>query len=815
MSFRPLKTATATITGELASLDWVKFNQKNRIYHTVGFSDADFIAAGTNDNTIVQQAVDLATIQIAATNGIATIHIKSGDYSYSSAVIVTTSNIRIIHDQDAKITLANAANSSIYTIGDGVTLYSNVSLENLYLDGNLSNQTLPTTFATAYPRSSVYVRKQKNFNITVNRIENAVSYGIFIWEVNKCTGSKGFFKRIGPTKAQQAIASNQFSGDAVFVYQDCQDVEFSEMKCEDARRIGFTVDATINTKSTNIKFIDCEAYGTNPAEYPDHGFHAENADDVLFIRCKTSKFDGGIFNTTVPINLGTISNGAGITFGRACKNPKAIDCRSEDGLLGFLSYSESGTVLPSGNAVTVNPHFIRCDSKNMDWGHISIREASSNPSDDKNTAKVIDCTLEGATRTGFDPGGEGVYVSKAKLAHVRGNTIRNVRNGIYIAGSLADGLGGSVIVTNNIIDSATNYGVYNNLSVNDSSIIDHNIITNYGLGKVFSANPTDIQEPYKYTPPTQGTVALSGTINSTGTLVTFSDPFHARQLTVGIFLKLTSGAQSGEVRQVTAINTFNTVTLDYAYSANQTGTSTSRSSVGGTGAITTVGTAATIATGTTSQFRVGEYIQISTGAQSGEERQIASITNATQFVLTSAFSGDQISQNFEFEVLNILAIEGEHFILVNANATAHTSNVRLPSAINNNARYIIQKRDSTAKLVNIVPSVIGQTINSPAVFKTLSTIWTGVTIISTGANYQYIEADPQITVTLPFWRNLSGAVDGTNTVFTLPVTPTSPDHVVVKLNATIQTRVSDYNISGTTVTFVSAPLTGDTIQAYV
>lgn len=57
-----------------------------------------------------------------------------------------------------------------------------------------------------------------------------------------------------------------------------------------------------------------------------------------------------------------------------------------------------------------------------------------------------------------------------------------------------------------------------------------------------------------------------------------------------------------------------------------------------------------------------------------------------------------------------------------------------------------------------------------------------------------------------------GAVNGTNTAFTLANTPTAGS-VHVYRNGVLQALTTDYTIAGTTITFVSAPLTGNIIRA--
>lgn len=59
----------------------------------------------------------------------------------------------------------------------------------------------------------------------------------------------------------------------------------------------------------------------------------------------------------------------------------------------------------------------------------------------------------------------------------------------------------------------------------------------------------------------------------------------------------------------------------------------------------------------------------------------------------------------------------------------------------------------------------------------------------------------------------SGTVDGSNVTFTLSQTPfDSGDAVQVFLNGLKQDRTADWSISGTTITFVTAPALGQSVR---
>lgn len=59
----------------------------------------------------------------------------------------------------------------------------------------------------------------------------------------------------------------------------------------------------------------------------------------------------------------------------------------------------------------------------------------------------------------------------------------------------------------------------------------------------------------------------------------------------------------------------------------------------------------------------------------------------------------------------------------------------------------------------------------------------------------------------------SGAVNGSNTAFTLSGTPIFDKAVFVFANGVLQRQATDYTISGSSITFNSAPLSGVNLYA--
>lgn len=60
----------------------------------------------------------------------------------------------------------------------------------------------------------------------------------------------------------------------------------------------------------------------------------------------------------------------------------------------------------------------------------------------------------------------------------------------------------------------------------------------------------------------------------------------------------------------------------------------------------------------------------------------------------------------------------------------------------------------------------------------------------------------------------SGTVNGTNTIFTLAHTPTPSAGLELFLNGVLQQQSGDYTLATATITFTTAPRTGDVLLAW-
>lgn len=60
----------------------------------------------------------------------------------------------------------------------------------------------------------------------------------------------------------------------------------------------------------------------------------------------------------------------------------------------------------------------------------------------------------------------------------------------------------------------------------------------------------------------------------------------------------------------------------------------------------------------------------------------------------------------------------------------------------------------------------------------------------------------------------TGSVNSSNTSFSIAQTPLENDAVLIFKNGLLQRPTTDYSLSGTTITFVTAPATGSDLVVY-
>lgn len=163
-------------------------------------------------------------------------------------------------------------------------------------------------------------------------------------------------------------------------------------------------------------------------------------------------------------------------------------------------------------------------------------------------------------------------------------------------------------------------------SVADAIIPDDVTVTIRVTGKVSDASIANIQTPYAHRIAIEGAAPLSKTIMASGHTVTGS----AGNYQVTLNLNNTTGMSVGDIVVLgrnRLTNAYNTLKRGFVYV------------LADPGRLTTVGTTATLSGAVgTSVLAVGMHI-----IYRGEMRQIVSITNATTFVIDSAFSVDVTS----------------------------------------------------------------------------------------------------------------------------------------------------------------------------
>lgn len=125
----PTRKYMADFQGEL--------NKKATIA-TVGFSDAQFICDGVNDNVQLQEAIDYVLA-----NGGGTVLVRKGDYYLSTNLLIIGDGL-IFRGEGAQATnfhLNDEVNRELIVVGDAVTSCNDISFYDFFLDGNKSHQT--------------------------------------------------------------------------------------------------------------------------------------------------------------------------------------------------------------------------------------------------------------------------------------------------------------------------------------------------------------------------------------------------------------------------------------------------------------------------------------------------------------------------------------------------------------------------------------------------------------------------------------------------------------------------------------------------
>lgn len=141
---------------------------------TVGFSNADYIATGTNDQVTVQAAVDAA---MAAGGG--SVYIKAGTYNFTAGVVKSLGgkDLRIRGDGLATIinnnsTTADAAHSTFAITGSSAIGGEFLEISDLTLIGN-------TTCGMGLRLSQIY--QGRLLNIVATDFKSAAGWGVGMW----------------------------------------------------------------------------------------------------------------------------------------------------------------------------------------------------------------------------------------------------------------------------------------------------------------------------------------------------------------------------------------------------------------------------------------------------------------------------------------------------------------------------------------------------------------------------------------------------------------------------------------------------------
>ncbi|NOQ67948.1 hypothetical protein GQ568_00735, partial [Patescibacteria group bacterium] len=97
---------------------------------------ADYVADGTNDESEIETAI----AALPATGG--EVHLLEGTFNITTSIDITKSNVKLTGTGNGtKLFLTNGANTTVIVVGDGSNPYEGITISDLQVDGNRSNQT--------------------------------------------------------------------------------------------------------------------------------------------------------------------------------------------------------------------------------------------------------------------------------------------------------------------------------------------------------------------------------------------------------------------------------------------------------------------------------------------------------------------------------------------------------------------------------------------------------------------------------------------------------------------------------------------------
>ena len=457
---------------------------------------------------------------------------------------------------------------------------------------------------------------------------------------------------------------------------------------------------------------------------------------------------------------------AGTVYTNAQPNITSVGTLSSLSVTGDISGANlvlSGNLTVSGTTTSVNSTVTRVVDPIFELGG-GANGASLSSNDNKDRGTLLHY-YTGSTATdafvGWDnSNAEFAFGSNVSVTSevVTFNSLGNVRAGFFIGnGSQLTGVTAlSSLSAGYIANGTSNVNIPAiNGNVNISSAGNANIVVVTGTG-----------------------VNVNGTLNSTGNLTALNanlgNAVSANYfIGSGAFLTSVAAVTAATVTtnaqpNITSVGTLTTLTVGNA-TANSTfgnGTITATGNISFTGANVSLGAVGNlkITGGTSGYFLTTDGAgNLSWGAASGGGGATASGSNTEiQFNDGGTSLGSSANLTFDkstntFATARIVASNG-------ANLGSNVANVYIGGGSNNQ----ILKTDGSGNLAWIAQPVASITVD-----------------------------------------NFTG--DGTTTAFTLTVTPTSINQTVVNYNGTFQLRAA-YTVSGTTLTFSEAPVSGALIE---
>lgn len=297
-------------------------SKNSKVFYTVGFSDADYICDGTNDDVQINQAINAVN-----TAGGGTVYVKSGTYDIATATLKVKSNVQFCGEGNTTILKRNNTGSLVGVFTpSGSGSISNFSLKNFKVDCN-ETTVVANHFGITIGFSGLPAEYFKVENITITKSSKGAL------QLSNCH----YFEVCGIT---QDSADQIATADAIDLNLNCHHFDIHDVKMksgDDGVVCAQSWYGTIN----NIQNEGSATGGAVRISGQATASHDITVTNIFALNCN---------NAFIVSNVGTFSQQcynitASNIIGVGCDRAVAINCSN---------FMQDGITLPFRNVVISN-----------------------------------------------------------------------------------------------------------------------------------------------------------------------------------------------------------------------------------------------------------------------------------------------------------------------------------------------------------------------------------------------------------------------------------------------------------------------------